>query len=120
MTHDALLREIELTRSSVRRDYVSLRNELDYASKARRAIASKPAQWLGAAATLGFLLSGRRRKKKIVVTKAQDGREIKKKQLGVLGFLLGLIRIALPLAKPFLAAFATRRCADLATRLSSK
>lgn len=110
MTSDDYRRELAASRISVRGDYAALRRELDFATKAKRAVASRPLPWLGGAAVLGFLLSGRKRAKTAPRKKgATEAIAAPAKKAGFLGLALAVARIVFPLIQPALTAFLTRQ-----------
>lgn len=118
MNADELRQEIAASRAAIRQDFSALRDELDFAAKAKRSVARNPVPWLGGAAFLGFLLSGRKRAK----SRSRKGDAIQEpaKKLTVLGVLLAAARFLLPLARPALTDFATRKLADFAASRFSR
>ena len=116
MTSDDLRREIDASRRAMQHDYAALRAELDFATKTKRAVVANPLPWLGGAAFLGYILSGR---KKAKVPKRRRGEpEIAEpaRRLSLFGVLLGAARLLFPLARPALTAFAVRKLSGLANR----
>lgn len=112
-----LLRELDRTRSGIQRDFRELAGELDVVKKTGRLMAKKPFHWMAGAALAGFVISGglfrrgRRRERP-----AQEGKPRKSGgRKGPAGMLLLVFKMIFPLIKPALAAYATRKMADLAT-----
>lgn len=116
-TADEIRQEIAASRAAVRQDFHALRDELDFAAKAKRTVARNPVPWLGGAAIFGYLLSGRK-KAKPARAKGRGGDPVEEpaKKLTALGVLLAAARLLLPLARPALTDFATRKLADFAGR----
>ncbi len=112
MSIDDLRLEIDASRRAIRQDFTSLREELDFAAKAKRAVAERPLPWLGGAAFLGFLLSGRRRQK-AKRKGGKPGAEEPVKRFTMLGVLLAALRLIFPLVQPQLSAFAARKLTGL-------
>lgn len=112
MTADEIRQEIAASRTALRRDFRGLRDELDFAAKARRSVVQNPVAWLGGAALFGYLLSGRKKSKVRGRGKIPAGEPVKK--LTVLGGLLAAARLLFPLARPALTSFATRKLIDFA------
>jgi hypothetical protein len=112
MSADDIRHEIDASRRAIQGDYVTLRSELDFVSKTKRAVVERPLPWLGGAAILGYIFSGRRRKKK----KTRKNEPEPAKQLTILGILLGLFRFLLPIARPLATEFATRKLTEFAAR----
>ena len=116
MTSDELRREIAASRHAIQQDYSALCGELDFATKTKRAVVEHPMRWLGGAAFIGYLLSGRKKDKP--VKRKSRGREEAivepAKKLSLLGVLFAALRLGLPFARPALTAFATRKLADFA------
>ncbi|MDD5198574.1 MAG: hypothetical protein PHC88_02125 [Terrimicrobiaceae bacterium] len=115
MSADDIRRDIAASRSAIQSDYAALRAEFDFAAKTKRAVVEHPLRWLGGAAFLGFLLSGRRRQKP---RKQKGGARVAEpaKRLTLIGAIVGAIRLLFPLARPILTAFATRQLASFAGR----
>jgi len=118
-TIDDIRLEIDASRRAIRTDYAALRGELDFAAKAKRVIAKRPLPWLGGAAFLGFLLSGRK-KVKVYETKGGKGKPTVKSSKGitVLSVLLGAARLIFPLVRPQLTALALSKLTDLSGKFS--
>ncbi|MFZ4681970.1 MAG: hypothetical protein ACOYMS_05680 [Terrimicrobiaceae bacterium] len=124
MTKEQLLAEVARSRSSIARDYSSVRREFDVQAKVNQLVRRKPLAWLGGAAALGWLLSGPKTKTRVVTRFLKaDGKPSKRVEepvarLGFLGVLLAVIKFSLPLLKPVLTAYAGKRFADLAAKLA--
>lgn len=121
MTKDALLLEIARSRAAIARDFRGTSEELDVGAKILRSYRKKPFYWLGAAAAIGWMVAGPKRTKQIVkvpVGKMHGRKTDNVRKAGIFGLLITLIRIALPLAKPALSAYAAKRVAEIARSLS--
>ena len=111
MRIDDLRLEIDASRKAVRQDYAALRAELDFTAKTKAAIVRHPLPFLGSAAALGFLFSGRGRRK------ARKGGAEPAKRFTLLGLLLTLGRLLFPIAQPYLAGLAARQLSGLAAKI---
>lgn len=112
MSADDIRREIEASRRAIQRDYTSLRAELDFVTKAKHSVANHPIPWLGSSALLGWLLSGRKKKPKMI--KGKNGRPEPSRKFTLLGILLGVVRLVFPLIRPQLTDFALGKFSDYA------
>jgi hypothetical protein len=124
MTKEEILAELSMSRATLARGYSAVRTELDFKSKLNTLVRQRPYAWLSGAAALGWLLAGPKTKTR-VVTKVvkQDGKPIvvkekKKPRAGLVALLLGVLRLAFPLLKPALTAYAGRFFADMAAKRS--
>jgi hypothetical protein len=116
MTTEEIRLQIDASRRAIQADYASLRAEMDVAAKTKRAIVENPLPWLGGAAMLGFLFSGRR-KEKVRKIKVKGGGEVKTvEKFTFFGALLAMLRFLLPLARPTIQAIATQKITEFASR----
>jgi len=112
---DDIRQEIAASRRALQDDVGTLRAELDFVSKAKRAVVERPLPWLGGAALLGYILSGRRRKKARAARHAKGEPEAAKR-LTLVGVLFGTARLLFPLARPLMEQFATRKLTEFAAK----
>jgi hypothetical protein len=110
---DDLRQEIAASRLAIKGDVTTLRAELDFVAKTKRAVVERPLPWLGGAALLGYILSGRRRKK---AARHAKGEPEAAKRLTLVGVLLGATRLLFPLARPLLTELATRKLTEFAAK----
>lgn len=117
MTADDIRLEIASSRRAIQADCAALRQELDFATKTKRAIIKHPLQWLGGAAFIGYILSGRKKSRESR-RKNRGGSEFAApaKRLTLLGVILAAARVLFPLARPALTAFAVRKISSFAGR----
>ncbi len=112
MTSDELRRELAATRQAIHQDYTALRGELDIIGNTKRAVVQRPVKWLGGAAFVGYLLAGRRKVKTAKVDRPGKSVSQPEKRLTLFSLLFMAIRLLLPVARPALTAFATRKLED--------
>lgn len=113
MSADNLRQEIAASRLAIEGDVAMLRAELDFVTKTKRAVVERPLPWLGGAALVGYILSGRRRKK---AARHAKGKPEAARRLTVLGVLAGTARLLFPLARPLVTEFATRKLTEFAAK----
>ena len=118
-----LLAAIASSRAAIRRDSSTVRAELDVAAKIQSSVRSRPFAWLGGAAAIGYLLAGPKTRTKTVTkfVRQKSGepvRETKKKPRGFFDLLLSLLKLAVPLLRPALSAYAAKRFGDFAQKLA--
>lgn len=118
-----LLANVARSRAAILRDTVAVRAELDVAAKIQNSVRSRPFAWLGGAAAIGYFFAGPKTRTK-TVTKIVRGKsggpvvEKKKGRRGFLAVLLSLFKLALPLVRPALSAYAAKRFGDFAQKLA--
>ncbi|MGC1482019.1 MAG: hypothetical protein WA771_16090 [Chthoniobacterales bacterium] len=121
MTRQEALQELEASRLAVARDYHQVRAAANVPARTKKAFRRHPLPWLGGAATIGWLLSGRTRKKKAVLQQRIDDHGAvvsqKTKKLGIVTILLSAVRLAIPVLRPAFTALAAKKFADLAVNL---
>ena len=118
-----LLSAVARSRAAIRRDSSAVRAELDIAAKIQNSVRSRPFAWLGGAAAIGYLLAGPKTRTKTVTKlvrekSGQPARESKKKPRGFFHLLLSLLKLAVPLVRPALSAYAAKRFGDFAQKLA--
>jgi len=111
MTADDLRSELEASRRAIQRDYAGLRAELDFVARTKRAVVENPVPWLGGSALVGWILSGRRRRKARKLK--ADGVETSRK-FTLLGILFSIVKLAFPLMQPWLTNLAAGKISDFA------
>lgn len=122
-TKAELIADVARSRTAILRDTAAVRAELDIAARIQRSVRSRPFAWLGGAAALGYIFAGPKTRTK-TVTKyvrgkaGEPGRKPEKKPRGFFGVLLSLFKLALPLLRPALSAYAAKRFGDFAQRLA--
>lgn len=114
MSIDDIRLEIDASRRAIRHDYAALRAELDFVAKTKRAVVERPLPWLGGAAALGFLFSGRRRRQARKLKSGKPGASESAKRFTILGALFAAARLIFPLVRPQLTAFAARKLTGFA------
>jgi hypothetical protein len=114
MSADDIRREIDLSRRAIQRDYASLRAELDFVAKTKRAVVEHPLPWLGGSALIGWVLSGRKRRKARKLKRGEVAEPVKRFTL--FGILLTVARLIFPLVQPQLTNFAIGRLTTVAEK----
>lgn len=118
-----LLANVARSRAAILRDTVAVRAELDVAAKIQNSVRSRPLAWLGGAAAIGYFFAGPKTRTK-TVTKFVGGKPGKparakeKKPRGFFAVLLSLFKLALPLVRPALSAYAAKRFGEFAQKLA--
>jgi hypothetical protein len=118
-----LLANLARSRAAILRDTVAVRTELNVAAKIQNSVRSRPFAWLGGAAAIGYFFAGPKTRTK-TVTKFVGGkpgkpaREKEKQPRGFFSVLLSLFKLALPLVRPALSAYAAKRFGDFAQKLA--
>jgi hypothetical protein len=119
---EKILEDLRRSRVAITRDANAIVEEVNLVSKFKKSVRNKPLAWLGGAAALGWILSGPKTR---VVTKTVKGKSLepaKKSRLsgaaGLWSILLALFKIAYPLARPALSAYAARRVGEFAEKFS--
>ena len=118
-----LLADLARSRAAIVRDIAGVRAELDVAAKVQNSFRRRPFAWLGGAAVIGYFFAGPKTRTK-TVTKIARGKskdpvpETTKKPRGSAGIFLSLIKLALPLIRPALTAYAAKRFSEFAGKLA--
>ncbi len=121
MAHDArkaeLIVALDRARSRLAANALGLRDDLDPLARVRRSFGRNGFAWVGGATLLGVLLAKIPARTKSV-TVDRDGtkfRDTPKAAAGA-GLLLGVLKIAFDLGKPWIAGWLSRRAAGYAER----
>lgn len=125
MTKDEILAELSRSRAGLTREWVVLRREFDFKTKLNNILRRKRYVWLSGAAAFGWMLAGPKRKTRVVTKVIQPDAEGKpvvvkekgKRRAGLIALLLGLIRLAIPVVRPAVTAYAGKLIADRARKL---
>ncbi len=118
----AILAELARSRAAITRDVALVREELDVTSHVKRSVRAKPMVWLACAAAVGYMLAGPKTRTR-TVTKLVKGPKSapvkveKKRPLTFLGIIIALFKVAMPLVRPALSAYAARRVGEFAEKL---
>lgn len=117
-TREKLLAEAEKTRAAIQRDVAAVQHRANLPARAMRCFERHPVAWLAGAAVGGWVLAGpKTRLRTLHIIKDKEGKILrKKKQSGLAGTLLRMAKLALPVLKPALKAYATRRLLDFVRR----
>jgi hypothetical protein len=122
-TKAELLADVARSRTAILRDTAAVRAELDIAAKIQNSVRSRPFAWLGGAAAIGYFFAGPKTRTKTVTKyvrgkSGEPARKPEKKARGFFHVLLSLLRLALPLIRPALTAYAAKRFGDFAQKLA--
>ena len=122
MPKQQILEELRRSRAAVARDAASVAEEINPATKLKKSVRAHPLAWLGGAAAIGWILAGPKTR---VATKSAKGKHADHSEKsrpaaprGFWGILLAIFKIAIPLARPALTAYAARRLGDLTEKIS--
>ncbi len=120
-----ILAEVARSRAAIARDTAAVQAELDISARIQRSVKARPFAWMGGAAAIGYMLAGPKTRTKTVTKVVHDKsgsrgpkpKAAKEKSKGLFGILLSLLKLAIPLARPALSAYAAKRFGDFAERL---
>jgi len=115
-----ILAELARSRAAIARDASAVRSHLDLAARARNAFQARPFAWLGGAAAVGYFFAGRRTRAKAAPKLARGNPQspVKAGKTHVFrDILFPLLRLAVPLLRPAVSAYAAKRFADFAAKL---
>lgn len=107
-----LIAQLDRARSRIAVNAGALRTDLDPLAKVKASYRRNGVAWLGGAALLGLVLAKLPARKKIV-TVDPKGRKVNdsQKNAATAGLLLGALKIAFDLSKPWLVDWVARRAA---------
>jgi len=120
---EKILAEIARSRAAIARDGAAVRNSLDFASKIKGSVRTRPFSWLGGATAIGYILAGSKIRTKTLTQDARGKISCEdpagtKKPRGFFGLLFGFVRLVFSLLRPALSAYAARRFSALAEKLA--
>lgn len=121
-----ILAELARSRSAIARDSAAVQAQFDLSARIQRSVKARPFAWLGGAAAIGYMLAGPKTRTKTVTkfvrdksgSRSQKPAAPKEKSAGFFGLLLSLLKLAIPLVRPALSAYAAKRFGDFAQRLN--
>jgi hypothetical protein len=121
----AILAELARSRAAIARDAALVREELDVTSHVKRSVRARPFVWLTCAAAVGYMLAGPKTRTRTVTKlikgpKSAPVKAEKKRPLTFVGTLITLFKLAMPLVRPALSAYAARRVGDFAEKLGKR
>lgn len=119
----SILAEVDASRAAISRDYREIHAAFDLKRRVAAFIRGAPWAWTGAAAASGFVFSGLLRLPSAILRRRKGSTSPTAKSAARVtfwGFLLALIKLALPFAKPLLTAYAARGLTDLAGSFTTK
>jgi hypothetical protein len=118
ITKESLLSELAKSRAALRRDLWAVGDELNLANRARRSVKRHPLAWLGAAAAVGYLVSGRRAPAKPPAGKAKAPTlKTPPARLGLWSLVWNIAKLLVPVLRPALSAYAAQKLGELATKV---
>ncbi|MEO6847724.1 MAG: hypothetical protein ABI443_09190 [Chthoniobacterales bacterium] len=127
MTRLEILAELEKTRFAIAKNASGMRENLDVGKKIQSSVARHAYWWIGGAAILGFVLSGRgggkstkpipakRASKKSKPTEKDEIPEVIKKTTALTALVAGF-KILLPILKPLITNYANKALIQMASR----
>ena len=108
------------SRTAIARDAAAVRERLDVPAQIKKSFKSRPFAWLGGVSLAGFLFAWRKSRSKAPAKPAPEksrGPEPAPQKLrGFWGIVLPLVKLAVPLFRPAVTAYAARKFGDLAER----
>jgi len=121
-----ILAELARSRAAITRDTAAVQARLDLSAQIQRSVKARPFAWLGGAAAIGYILAGPKTRTRTVTkivhekpgSRGPKTKPVKQKSTGLFGLLLSLIKLAMPLVRPALSAYAAKRFGDFAERLA--
>jgi len=109
-----LIAELERSRSEFAHGVRGLRQDMDVGAHLKHAFVRQKAVWLGGAAIMGWLLAKLpSRKKKVKVAPIRSAKVTEAERGGI---LLTVLNLLVPLLKPAVMAFATKKVQEFASR----
>ncbi len=117
-----ILAELARSREAIARDSSSVRSQIDPAARFRSSVRSRPLAWLGGAAAIGYIFAGPKTRVKTVTKVVRGDSKIPpalaaKRPHGLWDIIFALLKLAVPLVRPALSAYAAKRFADFADKL---
>ena len=117
-----ILAELARSREAIARDSSSVRSQIDPAARFRNSVRSRPLAWLGGAAAIGYIFAGPKTRVKTVTKVVRGDSKIPpapaaKRPRGLWDIIFALLKLAVPLVRPALSAYAAKRFADFADKL---
>jgi hypothetical protein len=96
--------DIQRSRERVAQDLRTLRAELDLPRQIRKSFRRQPVLWIAAATVIGLVVTVKLGRKKQAKVSTKESEKAENALLGA-GFILGLVKIAANLFKPFIVSF---------------
>ena len=117
-----ILAELARSREAIARDSSAVRSQIDLSARLRDSVRSRPLAWLGGAAAIGYIFAGPKTRVKTVTKVVRGDSKISPKPAekhprGIWDIIFALLKLAIPLLRPALSAYAAKRFADFAEKL---
>jgi hypothetical protein len=124
MAHDArkaeLIAALDRARSRLAANAHALRDDVNPLARVQRSFRRNGFAWVGGATLLGVLLARLPARTKVVTVDRQGARVRETKSAATAGLLLGALKLAFDLAKPWMAGWLSRRAASFAEDQSGR
>jgi hypothetical protein len=101
--------EVARSRQELSRDVARVRYELDLPAKVRRSFQRQPGAWIVGLAIAGLVGAAVLTRKRKVYVGTGKGAPAEKSKLLQAGFILGVLRIAANLCKPYIEEFVSQK-----------
>ncbi len=111
--------EVDRSRERVAQELRNLRGELDLPKQIRRSFRRQPVLWIAAATAVGLVVTVRLGRRKKPEVSSKEAGKAENALLGA-GFILGLVKIAANLFKPFIVSFVSDKVGRYASREHSR
>lgn len=122
--------ELAASRAALRRDLNSLREELNIGKKIGKIVGKKPGLWMTGAAVTGFIVSmfsfrrhspsAKKELKNKKSIPAKEGISKESPPRTIWSFWFSLIKLSLPIIRPLVSAYVSKRMASMAMSLGNK
>lgn len=112
---ESLIDELARARSRMAAHRAELGHDLDVPTRLKASISSHRGVWLGAAGVLGLLMTQLPFRRKKIVVEPKRSRKKEVERAGVAGLLFGVLRMLVPVVKPMVIAWVSKRMKERAS-----
>ena len=115
---EELRAELAAARTKFDGNWSALKSDANVPRRVRESVRERTGVWVGGATVVGFLLSAMRRRKKEVLVDVKSHKKLKTRKKA--GILMALVKVVIGVLRPAATAYATKKLADLAARMSER